>query len=716
MTTMVSKPTRPVSRVPGRERWEVPAIRNRPEMAAAMEIAIRRQPWILDVRANFLTGRILLRWNPHGPSPAVAQVLALALNEPPVTIESISTVLIERKKDRKTVRLIQKLVIGGAKLLLIFSSRLVARGAANPLTSTIGVLSVVTITITGYDFIRALWRTVTGRSAITTGTLIGAATLSSVALRENTTALIVLWLLNLGEYLETVTLRRTDRAIRQFLATDEEEVWVEIEGYEVSHRVREVELGSIVRVRAGRKIAVDGVVESGEATVDEAAITGESMPVVKTAGDTVYAGTIAIAGTIRIRTTGVGSSTVVGRLIERVEQAQSLRPRIQSLGDAFARRVVPSSFAAAIFVFLITGDARRALTMMLIACPCAAGLATPTAVSATIGNSARRGILIKGGTYIEALAELDAMCFDKTGTLTDAGPTVQRVVPLVSGYDSARVQDLAARAEVHSQHPLALAIVQHAGRPAGNITQGDDFEMLPGLGVRVWKDGEEIVAGSARMMSEYNIPLAGTDVIPSAESAVFVAHSGNIVGVIGISTSVRPEARGVMVKLRELGIRRLVMLTGDSEIVAARSAEIAGIHEYRFRLLPQEKFDVIQDMRRQSHCLGMVGDGVNDTPALAIADVGLAMGTRRSDIAIETADVVLASDDLRHIVWLVKASRRTMEIIRENYGIALAVNGGGLCLAALGHINPIIAAVLHNLSTILVVTNSARLIRYDSAK
>jgi cation-transporting P-type ATPase C len=598
-------------------------------------------------------------------------------------------------------------VLGGAKLLLIFSSRLVA---------ATGALSVITITITGYDFLRALWRTVTGRTAITTGTLIGAATLSSVILRENVTALIVLWLLNLGEYLETVTLRRTDRAIRQFLATDEEEVWVEIDGVERNFRLKDVEVGAIVCVRAGRKIPADGVVESGEATVNEAAITGESVPALKTPGDPVYAGTVLMAGTIRVRVTGVGSSTVVGRLIERVEQAQSLRPRIQTTGDAFARRVVPASFAAAVMVFFITRDARRALTMMLIACPCAAGLATPTAVSATIGNSARRGILIKGGTYVEALAEVDAMCFDKTGTLTETTPAVQHVLSLAAGYDDLRVQELAARAEAHSQHPLAIAIVQHTGRPASEITRDDEYEILAGLGVRVWQGDEEIIAGSSRMMSEYKISMAHIvpDVIPPSESAVFVAHRGQIVGVIGLSTSVRPEAREVMHRLREMGIRRLVMLTGDRETVAARTADIADIPEYRFRLLPQEKFDFIQEMRSQSHCMAMVGDGINDAPALAIADVGLAMGTGRSDVAIETADVVLAADDLRHIVWLVKASRRTMDVIRENYSIALSVNAGGLCLAALGRINPVIAAVLHNLSTILVVANSARLIRYDS--
>jgi manganese/zinc-transporting P-type ATPase C len=490
-----------VSRVPGRERWFVPAIEGKPHRAASLETSIRRRSPLVNVHANPITGRVLLRWNDRVVSPQTETTLAEALQEPLLPLEVFALLQLERKKDGKTQKLVQKLILGGAKLLLVFSNRLIWGISVSPLTAPLAVLSFTTIIITGYDFLRALGRTLRGRSAITTSTLIGAATISSVALRENTTALIVLWLLNLGEYLEMVTLRRTARAIRHLLSDEDEEVWVLFNGVEMTCAVKDVEPGWIVSVRSGRRIGVDGVVDSGEATVNEAAITGESMPVRKRIGDLVYAGTVVLAGTIRIRVTEVGSNTVVGRLIERVEEAQTLRPRIQTVGDAFAKRVVPGSFLAAMPVFLVTRDPRRALTMMLIACPCAAGLATPTAVSASIGNVARRGILVKGGRFLEALAEVDTMCFDKTGTLTDSHPTVRRVVPLAPGYDELRVLSLAARAEVHSQHPLAMAVLEYTGKPA-NGNPNEHFELLAGRGVRVWDGDDEVLVGNQSLMNE----------------------------------------------------------------------------------------------------------------------------------------------------------------------------------------------------------------------
>ncbi|MCU1263530.1 MAG: Lead, cadmium, zinc and mercury transporting ATPase [Bryobacterales bacterium] len=706
---------RPISRVRGRERWLVPAIQDRPRFAAAVEGVLSREPGIIEAKVNPLTGGVLVQWDPQRAVPAVPDLIQRALGVRPLTVQALATIRGQRKKEGKARRLIGKLMLGGFKLLLILANRLAwGAVAVTPFSGTILVLSVTGTVITGYDFLRAFWRTATGRSKITTGTLIGAATLSSIALRENVTALIVLWLLNVGEYLEMLTLRRTRKAIRELLSTEDEEVWVEVDGVQLSCRVSDVKPGAIVAIREGRRIPVDGVVEDGEGAINEASITGESMPVVRSSGDKVYAGTVVIAGSIRIRATEVGEDTVVGRLIRRVERAQTLRPRIQTVGDAFAKRVVPSSFAAAVAVLLITGDPRRALTMLLIACPCAAGLATPTAVSASIGNSARRGILVKGGTHLETMAELDTVCFDKTGTLTESRPTVQSVIPLVPEYDDRMVLKLAARAEVHSQHPLALAILGAAGQDERGC-DSDEFQILAGRGVRVWNGDEEVLVGSQRLMTDFDIPVTSKaqEAVREGESVMFVAHQRRIVGVIGVSARLRPEAAEALEQLREVGVRRLVMLTGDGEAIAAAIAQSTGLKEWRSRMLPQDKYDAIREFSERGRRVAMVGDGVNDAPALAIAHVGVAMGTAGSDVAIETADVALSADDLRQVASIIKTSRKTMGVIRENYGLAIGVNSIGLCLAALGRINPIIAAVLHNLSTILVVSNSARLIHYD---
>jgi manganese/zinc-transporting P-type ATPase C len=473
--------------------------------------------------------------------------------------------------------------------------------------------------------------------------------------------------------------------------------------------------------RAGRKIPVDGVIESGEATINEAPITGESMPAVRGRGDAVYAGTVLVAGAIRIRVTGVGADTVVGRLIERVEMAQALRPNIQTVGDRFAKRVVPSSFLAAAMVLLVTRDPRRALTMLLVACPCAAGLATPTAVSAAIGNSARRGILVKGGTHLESMASLDTVAFDKTGTLTDSQPTVSQVISCADDYTEERILSLAARAEMHSQHPLAIAVVARAGIDRETLQEGDEFELLAGRGVRTRWDGHEVLAGSLGLLEEFQVSVSVENRklfqsrVRHDESVVYVAHQRQLVGLLTISVQVRPEAVQALGRLRESGVSRLVMLTGDLDGVAKHVASSVGVTEWKARMLPDDKFDAIQTMRASGRRVAMVGDGVNDASALAIADVGFAMGAGGSDVAVETADVALASDDLRHVADVMDISRRTMRIVRQNYSVALGVNSIGLYLAAAGTINPIIAAVLHNLSTILVVTNSSRLIRYEPA-
>jgi len=707
-----------LSEVPGRQRWSLPAIDSKPRLATAVELALRNEAGALLVKVNPLTGRILLKWHPSQKPPEIRSIVLRALDRGPVSL----AVYQKRRgiPDPKVRKLVGKLVLGGVKLALILFSRVIwGAVATGPLAGSVMVMSISGTIITGFDFLRALFRTVTGRQAITTGTLIGAATLSSIALSENVTALIVIWLLNLGEYLEEVTLRRTRTAIRDLLATDDEEIWVWVNGVEVCMQAKDVHRGAIVVAHAGRKIPVDGVIESGEATVNEAPITGESMPAIRFAGDSVYAGTILMAGAIRIRVTGVGSQTVVGKLIERVELAQTLRPQIQTIGDRFARKVVPSSFMAAGLVLLVTRDPRRALTMLLVACPCAAGLATPTAVSASIGNCARRGILVKGGTHLESMATLNTVAFDKTGTLTESQPSVSQVIPCASGYTEERVLSLAARAELHSQHPLALAIVSRAGLTRSDAEDGSEFELLQGRGVRARWEEHEVLAGSLRLLQEFDVELSPENgqlfdsQVGHAETVVYVAHQRRLVGLIAVAVQVRQEAVGALARLRQAGVSRLVMLTGDLDSVARHVAHEVGVTEWRARLLPEDKFEAIQEMRASGRRVAMVGDGVNDASALAVADVGFAMGAGGSDVAVETADVALASDDLRHVADVMHISRRTMRVVRQNYSLALGVNSIGLYLAAAGTINPIVAAVLHNLSTLLVVFNSSRLIRFE---
>jgi cation-transporting P-type ATPase C len=728
------------SSLPGRFRLDAPSLYRQPRLAAAFEEALLRRPALHSVEANPRTGRILVLAERQVRAADLVDWASEALAVSPLNQVDFRAYLSRREASRRRedckvdhhhgdscghdhdhdIRASERnLVVGGVVLLGLLAKRLISgpgRLAASPALMAISAAASI---VSGYPFIRGAMRSFTGKSGITTDTLVGSATIASIVLRESVTALVVIWLLNLGEYLQALTLRRTNRAIRDLLDVSDPEVWVVVDGVEIKQPLADVAPGMVVAVYAGSKIPVDGPVVSGSATINEAPITGESMPVCHNPGDQVFAGTIVLSGDVRVRAERVGMDTAVGRLIRRVEEAQELRAPIQTIGEQFSSRFVPISFALAGGVFLLTGDIRRSLTMLLVACPCAAGLATPTAVSAAIGNGARRGILIKGGTHLEAAAQVDTVVFDKTGTLTVGLPGVERVVALDPAYSPEQVLALAATGELHSQHPLALAVVAHAKEREITIPPHVECEIVVGRGMHAFGDGTMVLVGNRLLLEQFDVaipPDAQTIHDRHAalgETMMFVAHQHRLIGLIGVRDKIRPEAADALRALHADGIRRLVMLTGDGEEAARSVAQAVGLTDYQAHMLPEEKYDRIRNLRLQGHHVAMVGDGINDAPSLALADVGIAMGTAGSDVAIEAADVALAADDLRHVATTLRLSRRALAVIKQNYAIALGVNSGGILVGAFGYLNPFVAAILHNLSTLLVVLNSARLIAYD---
>jgi len=717
-------------------RLDIPALRQRPRFAAALELALEQQPGIIHVEATPRTGRLLIQYDRKVSPDSVIRCIHEALDVAPLTSEAFRAYQHrshahhhashghshEHGHDHDQDELqehIRNLAIGGSVLLGFLVKRVLTGPgvlAGSPLL--LGISSLATI-ISGYPFLRGAVHSLSTRGNLTTDTLVSSATIASLLMRESLTGLTVIWLLNLGEYLQALTLHRTRREIRALLSMEDEEVWHVIGETEVRQPVTSLRPGSLVAVYTGQRIPADGRIEKGTATINQASITGESMPVIKNVGDPVYAGTVLLAGDIRIRAEQVGADTAVGRLIKRVEEAQELRAPIQTIGERFSNRFVPFSFVLAGTVLAITGDVNRALTMLLIACPCAAGMATPTAVSAAIGNGAKRGILIKGGTHLEAAAALDTIVFDKTGTLTVGLPTVERVVAFSQQYTADEVLSLAANGELHSQHPLALAVLNHARDRELFIPQHDECEIIVGRGIRADGEGGRILVGSRRLLDDFTVPVSGdaaalyTRYEGEGETMMYVAHQGSLVGLIGVRDRIRPEAATALQKLRAAGVTQALMLTGDGEEAAGTVAQAVGLAEWHARLLPEEKYELIRRLRDQGKQVAMVGDGINDAPALALADVGIAMGTVGSDVAIEAADIALASNSIQSVATLVHLSQQTISVIRQNYGVALGVNAGGIAIGALGFLNPFVAAVLHNLSTLLVVFNSARLIAYD---
>ncbi len=707
------------SAVPGRERLDVSALCNRPRLALSVQLALEKEPGIRSVQANPVTGRVLVRYDPERIKAPVRQLLREALARPPLSAAEygVARAALPRE-DLRAEQLMPKLEMG-ARFLLFFGVRALISGFGALSAAPVLAAATMATVATGWPYLKATLDSLTGRKPLTTDTLVGSATVASLVMGEGVTALSVIWLLNLGEYVETRTVRRTKRAIRDLLTVEEKEAWLVVGETEVLCPLAEIRPGNLVAVFAGRRIPVDGLVEQGTGTVNQATITGESMPVVCGPGDKVYAATVLLAGDLRIRVETVGEDTIVGRMIRRVEEAQTLRPPIQTVGERFARGVLPASFALALGVLVLTGNPSRALIMLLVACPCAVGLATPTAVSASLGNSARRGVLIKGGTHLEAAANLDTVVFDKTGTITEGTPSIANLAALDPAYSEDEVLLLAASGELHSDHPLALAVLDRVRAAGWEVPPHDRCEVLVGRGMRAERADGEILVGSRRLMEELGVAVddgalaLGAAWMEQGNTQVFVAHRGRLVGLLGVCDRIRPGAAEAIASLREIGIRNIVMLSGDESRVVEAVAKAVGVTDWQAHLLPEQKFEAIQRLRDAGHLVAMVGDGVNDAPALALADVGIAMGTAGSDVAIEAADIALAGDNLDHLASTIRISRRTIDLIRENYGIALGVNSLFVVLGAIGKINPIAAAMLHNLSTLLLVLNSSRLIDYD---
>ncbi|MGO8966194.1 MAG: manganese-exporting P-type ATPase CtpC [Mycobacterium sp.] len=706
-----------VSNAAGRMRVQVPWVRANSRRAVAVEEAVDRQHGVRAVHAYPHTGSVVVWYSPTRCDRA--EVLAAITSAEDVAAELIPA-RTPRSADIRNTEVL-RMVIGGAALALLG----VRRYAFNrpPLLGPTGQLVATGATVfMGYPFLRGALRSLrSGRAG--TDALVTAATIASLVLRENVVALTVLWLLNIGEYLQDLTLRRTRRAISDLLRGTADTAWIRLDdgpqaGTEVQVPIDSIQIGDDVVVHDHVAIPVDGEVVDGEAIVDQSAITGETLPVSIVTGATVDAGSVVLRGRLVVRARAVGSETAIGRIITRVEEAHHDRAPIQTIGENFSRRFVPISFIVSAITLAITGDVRRAMTMLLIACPCAVGLATPTAISAAIGNGARRGILIKGGSHLEQAARVDAIVFDKTGTLTVGRPVVTNIIALHKDWQPEQVLAYAASSELHSRHPLAEAVIRSTEERRIIIPPHEECEVLVGLGMRTWADGRTLLLGSPSLLRSENVKVSkkAADWVGKlrrqAETPLLLAVDGTLVGLISLRDEIRSEAPDVLKKLRANGIRRVVMLTGDHPDIAKVVAGELGIDEWRAEVLPENKLEVVRQLQEDGYIVGMVGDGINDAPALAAANIGIAMGLAGTDVAVETADVALANDDLQRLLDVGDLGARAVDVIRQNYGMSIAVNAAGLLIGAGGALSPVLAALLHNASSVAVVANSSRLIRY----
>jgi Cd2+/Zn2+-exporting ATPase len=593
-----------------------------------------------------------------------------------------------------------------------------------------GPLMVAAALLSGSDIAVRAWHALRVRH-LSIELLVTIAAAGALVIGEYWEAAAVTFLFMLGAWLEARTMRHTRGALEELIEAAPSLATVVRDGETLEVPAHQVRPGEVVMVRPGGKIPVDGLVLAGAAAVDESAITGEPIPAEKTVGAPVYAGTIAHNGLLRIEAKGVGANTTLARIIRRVEEAQEEKAPTQRLIERFAAWYTPSIIGLAALAFLFTRDIHLALTLLVVGCPGALVISTPVSIVAGIGRAARAGILIKGGQHLENAGRINALAVDKTGTLTEGKPRLVEVVVTAPWSRAEReVIRWAAIAESGSGHPLGRPIIEAAladaardndwgATPAGGeaaaLPAPDHLEEHAGMGLRALYGGHEIVVGNRRLLGNFGIEVstevdAGLAALRGrGRTPVMVAIDGEVAGILGLADTARPSAAPLLEQLQRAGVQVVAMLTGDDRAAAHQIAAEVGIREVHAELLPEQKLEHIHLLRDAGYHVAMVGDGINDAPALAAADTSIAMGAAGSDVAIETADIALMTDDLGKIAEAVAISRATLGNMRQNLAIALITVGALLAGVMLGKVHMAGGMLIHQLSVLAVIANGMRL-------
>ncbi len=552
------------------------------------------------------------------------------------------------------------------------------------------------------------------RGILSINELVSIAVLASFASGDYKTAGVVAFFMLLGEIIETRTaegarasieslIKLTPTKARRLTKTGEEEV-----------ATQDLAVGDVIRVRPGDNVAADGVILNGQGSFNQANITGESLPVDKKPGDEVFAGTQNLTGVLEIKVTRVDRDTTLGKVRDLILAAEKTKLPIMRIIDQYMVYYTPLVLVLGALVWAFTTDLNRVIAVLVVSCPCAFILATPTAMVAALSAAARLGILIKNVSDIELAARINCFVFDKTGTLTTGRLAVSRLAP-AEGTQPAALLRLAASAEKYSNHPTAKALAQLAGEAGVPLLEPRNFAETAGRGIKAEVDGQAVLVGRAQWLQDNGVTedfLKSVDLNETEGfSLIFVASNKKFLGWLGLQDQTRSEARDALADLKLAGVRRIAMVSGDRQPVAARVAREIGCEEVAGECLPQNKVEVVRKTKARGYRVAVVGDGVNDAPALAAGDIGIAMGAAGSEVAIHSATIALMNNDLRRLPFLVRLSRSTRGVINQNFLFGVGFIIGGLTLAAFGKINPIVAALLHNAGSLLVIFNSARLVR-----
>ena len=545
--------------------------------------------------------------------------------------------------------------------------------------------------------------------------LVSLALIASICIGEDFAAGEVAFIMQLGGLLEELTVARARAGIEKLVhLTPQTARVLRGEGEEIIP-AEQVRVGDRIRVLPGEGVPVDGVIVSGQTSINQAVMTGESLPVDKTVGDSVSSGTVNQLGAFEMEATKVGEDSSIQRMIRLVQSADAGKAKLVGVADRWATWIVIIALNAAALTWIFTGRIIRAVTILVVFCPCALVLATPTAIMAAIGNATKHGFLVRAGDAMERLAGVKVIAFDKTGTLTYGAPEVVSTASAHAEFSKEDVYRLAAAAEQLSEHPLGKAIVNCWKRGGGKLTPAESFRMLPGRGVCARVEGRDVLAGSLELLAEHGVSAAAPEAarreLQRGCTVTYVAVNGEFAGYISLSDTLRKESPATIQALSALGVRP-VLLTGDHENAAKAIAGPLHIGEVRANCLPEDKLAAIADYQAKGMPVCMIGDGVNDAPALKRADVGVAMGGVGSDIAVDAADVALVDDEVKELPHLIALSKRMMTVIKLNMAFSMTLNFAAIALAIAGTLNPVVGALVHNAGSVLVIVNSAFLLKW----
>ncbi|MBU0567629.1 cadmium-translocating P-type ATPase [bacterium] len=659
---------------------------------------------VLEAEVNYITGNATIFYDPHRVD---LETIKKAIAKPGYIVRDTAL-----EKARNFWQRKKQVIFTTTCGILLLSSWIATWSSFAPayLNSLFALLAVL---IGGYPIFKNAAKTLLSKD-LNVNVLVSLAVVGAVTIGGYKEAATVIFIMLLGELLEDFTVGKTRQAIAKLIGLVPKYALIKRNSETIQVAVDEVQVGDIVVIKPGERIPVDGVVISGEGWINQAMLTGEPIPVEKHVNDKVYSGTVNDTGSFEMQAGQVGENTTLARIRRLVQEAEEEKAPIQRVVDKYSRYFVPLILLTAVIVYLVTRDITRAITILIVACPCALILATPTAVVAAIGHAARRGILIKGGEFLESAGRLNLLLMDKTGTLTVGQPRVTEIKGF-GKHNEQEILRLAAIVEKRSEHPLAKAVVRRAEEVGMTIPDPEDFKVFRGKGVIGDQDGRKIILGSREFIGQEKIDLSEEiDIFmqereKEGETALIVAHDQEVCGVICVADTIRKEASIAISELKNSGIKDIFMLTGDNQRTAESIAKKVGISEFFFEMLPEDKLAKVKELKEKGYRVGMIGDGINDAPALACADIGIAVGGG-TDVAMETSDIVLMSDDLRKIPATMRLSRKALKIINGNLIFGLLFNLGMVTLSAKGNMSMIMGAVMHQASSLIVVLNSMRLL------